>query len=465
MPIEDIEWAVEDLRTRADGYRLYTNYYDGDHPLDFVPADYRKEFAGMLRRLRLNICPAVVDALRDRLKLTGFTSDKVKKTERPDGVTISADPTAETISEIWRRNRLDQRQSQLSKEVIKSGDGYVIVWPDSEGEVTLYPQRAELCTVQYSDDMPGQILKAAKIWVDIEERTRATLYYPDHIERYRSKNKLRSGTTVKASSFEPFGDERNPAEIDNKWDQVPVIHFANRADVGCFGVSELKEVLPLQDALNKAYRDKFVASDAQALRQRYVTGVEAPRDPKTGQIINLFTPGDLWQTAEKDAKFGDLPAADLKPFVDVKESILIDVAIVSGTPLHYFFIGRGEPPSGEALKTAEARLTAKADERMTSFGNSWEEVFKLALRMASKDVDVDAVWAHTEPRDEVAFQTSVIERVQQLGLSKRQGLRELDYVDEEIDRIRTEKKGEQAMEPEPLQPQQLPRNTAPEMIQ
>lgn len=436
MPIEDITWALENLAERSEAYALYNKYYDGEHRLDYVPADYRQEFAALLRRLKMNLCPAVVDALNDRLKLTGFTSSKAQDVKDEKGRPKRVDPLGDKINGLWRGNWMDQRQREVSLEALKTGDAFCIVWPNPSGKVTIYPQTADTMAVYYNEDEPGRLDRAAKVWTQKDKRVRVTLYYPDAIERYISKAKGRSG--MKARDFVKFTDESDPnGERMNRWGQVPVFHFGNNTSVGKLGKSELVDVIPLNDALNKMYRDTLVNGDLHALRQRYATGVEVMRD-EHGKPINPFVSGELWATANKDAKFGDLPASDLKPFVDVKQSFILDVAIVTGTPLHYFYIGGGTPPSGEALKTAEGRLTSRADSRMTAFGNVWEEVWKLALKMggtADEDLELDAVWANTVPRDDAAHQTSVIERKNELKISRRQALREVDYTDEEIDRM------------------------------
>lgn len=92
----------------------------------------------------------------------------------------------------------------------------------------------------------------------------------------------------------------------------------------------------------------------------------------------------------------------------------------------------GTPPSGESLKTLEFRLTSKVADRQTSFGQTWESIFKFCLRVENKDAEVDAVWRDMTPRDEATQQTMVIERVDKLNIPVPQALKELGYTDEEI---------------------------------
>ena len=57
---------------------------------------------------------------------------------------------------------------------------------------------------------------------------------------------------------------------------VPVVPFPNLGE-GSFGMSELRDVVPLQDALNKTLLDMLVGSESQALPQRYALGLEIER--------------------------------------------------------------------------------------------------------------------------------------------------------------------------------------------
>ncbi len=441
MPQSDIKWAIDSLIERVGDYRLATQYYDGIHRLDYVPSDFRAQFAAMLRQLRMNLCPAIVGALRDRLKLTGFTSDQAHEVVNERGRKVKVDPTSDRLNYLWRRNRMDLRQAEVSNEAIKSGDGYVIVWENLIGEPIIYPQPPDTVTVEYSDDEPGLVIRAAKILM-VDERLRVTLYYPDRIERYISIAKPQG--ELKAENFIPFTGDNQPAEIVNKFNQVPVFHFGNDAAVGSFGRSELESVIPIQDALNKMYRDTIVTADLHALPQRGATGLEMPTDPLAGRKINPFVSGDFWATASKEASFFQLGAADLVPFIAVKQSFVADMAAVTGTPPTYIGMGGDTTLSGEALKTLEGRLTSRVEMRQTAFGQVWEQVFQFAMRMMGDEVILDAVWANTTPRDASVTINNLVTLVEKLGVTRTQALRELNYSDEEIDRMLEEKELENA---------------------
>lgn len=438
---QDIKWALDSLASRAADYQLARDYYDGKHRLDFVPSELRHEFASLLRRARLNMCPAVVTSVRDRLKLTGLThSGEVKKDA--EGKTVS-DPAGEALAAVWRRNRMEQRAGEVHLEALTAGDAYLFVWPSTRtGKVTLYPNLAHMVTVKYDDEEPDLISLAARLWSEDDGRAALNLYYPDRIEKYVTRDPLSKEAQLGAKIFE----EAEESPVFNPYGKVPVFHFGNGAGCAGFGSSELKEAVPVQDALNKTMRDMLIGGEEQAFKQRYATGVELPTDPETGQKINPFVANEFWAVKAADAKFGELEAANLEQLQKVKDGYKMDMAMVTGTPPHHFFAGGGTPPSGESLKTLEFRLTAKVEDRQVSFGNVWEEAFKFALSIegVAEGVELDALWRDATPRNEESQQGMVVERVEKLGVSRRQGLKELNYTDAEIARIDSERAAEVA---------------------
>lgn len=416
----DLKWALALFQQRAEEYKLSTDYFEGKHRLDFVPNDFRRDFAALLRRARLNLCPAVVTSVRDRLKLSSLTGE-----ENNTKVT-------DAISAIWRRNRMEQRAGEVHTESLTTGDAYLVVWPSMEsGLVTLYPNKARMIVVQYDDEEPDLIIKAAKWWVTDEKTVALCLYYPDSIEEYYSNSKAGQGVNLTANSFVLEDVKLNP------YGRVPVFHFGNGANVGGYGVSELREAIPIQDMLNKTVRDMLLGGEEMALPQRWATGIEVPMND--GVPVNNFVPGDFWAARSESAAFGQLDAANLDQLLKVKDGYKMDMAMVTGIPPHMFFAQGGESPSGEALKTLEFRLSSKVEDRQVSFGNEWESVFKFALQIQGmQETELDAVWTDTTPRNEQEYQSLVIERTEKLGVPKRQGLRELEYTEEEIERMQKE---------------------------
>ena len=424
--MDDLKWAFESLQGRQSAYDKYRNYYYGEHQLAFATDKFREAFGALLKAFADNLCPVIVDTVADRLEVTGFAS--------VSEAAAQSDPVAEAAAEIWRQNRMDKKAGDAHTEALRAGDAYLIVWPDESGIPRMYVNEGHLCAVAYDPENLEVITKAAKMWYDSDgEVWRLTLYYPDRIEKYGFPSS-NSAFPSSANQFQQYQVAGEPWPLPNQWGTVPVFHFANNGKSGSMGRSELADAIPVQDALNKTVCDLLVAQEFIALPQRWATGVEPDIDPLTGQIKPLFIPGAnrIWHVSAPDAEFGQFPAADLTQYVAIKESFREDMAIATRTPLHYFKAAQTEFPSGEALKTADQPLASKLKRRKAVWGNVWEDVMSLALRMAGFAPDgLSCVWAQTEPRNEEA-ELKALETKKRLGVSQKQVLREAGYTDEQI---------------------------------
>lgn len=427
---QDITVALEQMKARASGYQLYARYYAGDHALSFATEKMRNAFGALFRAFSLNYCAKVVRATKNRLILTGFSVE--------DGGDDATDAWG-----IWKANRMDQQAGYVHQAALLYGDGYVIVWPGADGQPVLYPNDGDVMTVAYDSENPGVILWAAKRWVaDLKsKKVRLNMYYPDRIEKYISRSSIDTASD-RAESYDVFEAPGEPWPLSNPYGAVPVFHFANDAPVGKFGRSELVDVIPIQNALNKEVMDLLVNSEFSALPQRVMTGIEADVDPDTGKPKAPFfaTPGGVWTIGDPDAKGFEFTAGNVDQFLKPKESLLRDIAAVSDTPMHFLIPPSGEWPSGESLKTAESEFLAKVLDRQIAFGNRWEDVLAFALRVASIDSDarLSALWKDPAPHSE-ADQANVAVLKSQVGVSNQQLQRELGYSEEEIEHMAAEK--------------------------
>ncbi len=128
---QEIEQAIHELRANAARYAKPERYYRGDHDLAFATEKFQNAFGSMFREFALNLCPAVCDAVRDKLKITGFGIESAE-TGPPQGQAAFSSLHA-AAGRIWGENRMSVRSGDVHKEALKNGDAYVIVWPDGSG--------------------------------------------------------------------------------------------------------------------------------------------------------------------------------------------------------------------------------------------------------------------------------------------------------------------------------------------
>ncbi len=141
--IEDIPWALGSFRSRQN-YKLYRDYYDGNHRLLFATEKFRNAFGDMFQNFSDNLCAPVVDSVSDRLQVRGFDAqDQPELTER--------------IDDLWTLNRMDRRSGEVHSTALKEADSYVIVWPATDGNVRIWPQNPENITVHYDEEQSDLI--------------------------------------------------------------------------------------------------------------------------------------------------------------------------------------------------------------------------------------------------------------------------------------------------------------------
>jgi len=233
------------------------------------------------------------------------------------------------------------------------------------------------------------------------------------------------------------------AEVPNPYNVVPLFHFPNGA-YKCYGVSSLKDIIPLQDGLNKSVMDMMISMEFASFRQRWVIGLEleideqtgTPKDPGARQygVDRLLTFPDI------DTKVGEFDTTDLQQFLRVQDKFWISCSRVSGTPLHYFFITTGDFPSGEAMKAAEARFVKRITDRQVGFGAIWEEVLGFCLQIQNTSTDglkINVLWKDATSRSDNEIADTAVKK-KAVGVSRTQLLTEMNYTPEQISRMLTE---------------------------
>lgn len=458
----NLEQAIERLRVQAGRYRRARRYYAGLHDLSFATEKFANMFGELFREFALNLCPAVVDSTRDKLKIKGFGIEELGTADRG---ARNFEEVQRAAGRIWRSNKMALRAGEVHKEALRCGDAYVVVWFGADGEVQIVPNSADTMTVHYDDETPGRIAWAAKHWRTSDKRTRLNLYFPDRIEKYVSKDKG-EGVLPDAKGFVPVAGPRSKVQdrgqrrgssvgesgddggagavsvpqtapvVENPFGVVPVFHFANNADLGEFGRSELEAAMPVQDGLNKSVLDMLVAMEVSAFRQRWVAGIEIKINEATGEEIAPFRSGvdKLWAATSPETRFGDFAATDLEQFLKVKDGFRIDIASVTGTPLYYLMPHTRAVPSGESLRKAETRFIAKVRDRQAQFGSTWADAMSFALKIAGHpNVSLVTQWEDPAPISE----RETLENLRlkkELGLSPEQALKEAGYGDVDVER-------------------------------
>ena len=219
-----------------------------------------------------------------------------------------------------------------------------------------------------------------------------------------------------------------------------------------YGCSEIDDLKPLVDGLNKSLADMMVTSEYVGRPRRWATGIELTEEPvldeygdEIGELVevNPIPEGARAMISENDAaKFGQLAAADLAGYEASVRVLLGQIMAVSTLPAHFVGVLTDTPASADALRASEASLTARAEARQATFGRSWEQVARLMIAVRDgRDLnvidDVRVLWADAATRS-VAQEADAVVKLYQAGLLPTSfALSKLGYSDDEITEIRS----------------------------
>jgi hypothetical protein len=346
------------LTDRARLLAVCDNYYRGVQPISFVPPEVLASAAGRLQTLVVNWPRVIVDSLEQRLDVEGFR--------------VGGSPTAdEQLWSTWQTNELDEVSQLVHIDAFVCGCSYVSVGAFDDGSPRVEAETPHEMIVRYE---PGtrRIEAALKQWED-SSGTHARLYLPDSVEFYESRPNM-------------------PVElvdvVPHKLGEVPIVPFVNRPRTGNrHGESELSDVIPLADAVNKLATDMMVTSEFHAMPRRWATGIQLPTSSDPAQRERLqeevkrywdrATAGKTW-LAGQGVEFGQFSSADLSNFTNAISMLTGQIAAIAGMPPHYLGVNSDNPASADAIRSAEASLVMRAKRKQRVLGGSWEKVMRLA---------------------------------------------------------------------------------------
>lgn len=457
---------VERQAAAAERILALRDYYAGEHPV--LLTERQKEYLGGLVSgdqfpFAHNVLRSVVDTLSERLSVEGFAVN---------GATLTSDgdaPDAQFSAALWKwwkGNRCDLKEQNIYQHALVDGAAFVMVDYDAaSGRPRIVNHRADNGTtgilVHRDSDNPDAILFATRYFYAYDPLRpgttgvqRKTVYLPGEIRKYR----IGGAVTVPGSMWQPVQDEgdvswplpwvdRTGAPLG-----VPVVEFTNP------GGSELAQLAGLQNALNKAWLDLMAAADQAGfplLAVEHAAGTvlagSGGDDDLEGEDELRIAPGRLLELSGATLK--RIEAANLTHMLDTIWAIVSAIAGISRTPQYYLRPVGGDVPSGEALKQLESGLVARAVKRQRIFGQAWEDVLQLAMKVAETfgpfsappEASIEVQWADAETRNELA-QAQIAEAHKRLGVPDAQNWLTLGFTPEEVAAFQQAQQQQQAQQ-------------------
>lgn len=372
-------------------------YYAGTQPLAFLAPEVRAAVGDRLRPLVVNWPRVVVGALEERLEVVGFRLG-------------TAGAAEDELWSLWQQSDLDEVAQQGHEAALVHGRAYLMVWAAPDGSPRITVESARQVYVEHAAGS-RQRVAAVKRWHE-DGRGHAVVFTPGEVTR------LRTTTALPVDAFGPAYPQVSttldlPASgwavvdvLPNPLGVVPVVPLVNAAGLmQPDGRSELADVLPLADAINKLATDLMVSAEHYASPRRWATGVELPTD-EHGEVVEdealSAVAGRVWMFEDAAAKVGQFPVADLSAFTAAVGMFTRQLAALASLPPHYTDAGgTANPTSADAIRSAEASLVQKARRRQRAYGGAWEEALRLAVLVRDGRPDprlarLETVWRNPE---------------------------------------------------------------------
>lgn len=391
------------LRDQKQTHERFAAYYRGEHPLPWLPEQVRDVAQRILDMARSNYMGLVVDATAERLEVLGFRI----------GDSTDADTEA---WRIWQANDLDSWSGIGFTEALTGGVSHLLVGPNPADEDTplITVESPTQCVVEYQPGAGSTRAAGLKMWSDdITGRTMATLYLPDMIYKWQRGRGLAAGWQPRV----PDGEEW---PLPNPLGVVPLIELRNNPGLLVGGRSELTDVIPIQDRINKTLADRLVTQDFGAFPQKWASNWELSDDEiddnGNAKPVQVNIGRDRLLRAQTEVKFGQFDAAPLDPYSAAKSEDVKDIASRTRVPTQYL-LGDMVNVSADALQAAESGLVSKVLQRRRPYETALEEAVVLALRLAGKALQqaIHTIWRDPQYRS-IAQLTDAVVKQYQAGL-------------------------------------------------
>lgn len=439
------DWQTE-MEMQGQLVALYRAYYDGEHRLTLTSA--QKSMMNIkdevLDRYNDNYCEMVVDAMADRLNV-----DRIRAEDEAEQA---------WIDEVLKANRFDGLQIDIHTAALRDGETYVMSeYSDELGRVKLAHELAwdgETGIIVVYDAAGEVMLAAAKVFY-VGDMTRVNLYYPNRLERY---------TATDGGEMTPMNEAEDITRA-GRMPGVPLVRFARKKQP----VSELNNAIPLQDSLNRTLISMVMTSELTAFSILFSRGWEAPNGITPGMVMTAMiknpetgAPMIPQDKDEATALATMLNAFDLKriesgdvaQIIQQAEWLINQIGTVTSTPVPGMM--GGDSASGEALKQRDVRLVGKCQSAQVSYGNSYEDMIRMAATMqdlyatqkAPALESINTVWRSAQVRNDTDILAAAVQ-LQKWGYD-RAALRLLSqtsmggWTEEEIDEMIRDKQADSA---------------------
>lgn len=342
--------------------------WEPDSLRDKIPNFATSEHKGLAKISETPMLSLVVTTVAQQLVAEAFRSSQGVSTER--------------VTEPWLRNRMVSRQRAIYRAALAYGYSYATAMPGDSGSVLRGRSPRDMYAV-YGDVVEDE--------------------YPMYYMLVKGDLKY----IVDEEAVYTLGEEKSPRGgtsltfIESQIHGVgvaPGIRYSNQIDLEGRTPGEVEPYTQVAERINKTTYDRMLIQHFNSWKVRTATGLDMPSDPEDRERVKLLLrQGDIL-TGEEGVTFGTLDETSPDGLINATDQDMKILAVVSQTPVHALtgdLINLG----AEAIAEARAMADLKVNERKVGFGDSNEQLLRLASHIEGREQDAADFTLRTEWAD------------------------------------------------------------------
>lgn len=341
--------------------------WEPDALRDKIPNYATSEHRNLAKISETPFLSLVVTTVAQQLVAEAFRSARSVDTER--------------ISEPWLRNRMHSRQRAVYRAALSYGYAYVTAMPGDTGAVLRGRSPRDLYAV-YGDVVEDE--------------------YPLYYLLAKGNHKY----VVDEEAVYILGDDNGRVEyIEERRHNAgvaPAVRYSNQIDLEGRTPGEVEPYVQVAARIDKTTYDRMVNQHFNSWKVRTATGLDMPTDPADRERVKLLLrQGDIL-TGEEGVQFGTLDETSSDSLIKATDEDVKLLAVVTQTPVHAL-TGDLVNLSADAIAESRAMADLKVNERKVGFGDSNEQLLRLAAHIEGRaedaaDFSLRTDWADLQSR-------------------------------------------------------------------
>jgi hypothetical protein len=390
---QEIRQLLQDMWTLHQLERVVLDqiydYLSGVRGIPTTPEGAAPEIESLAKLSIKNVLPLIRDSFTQNLSVVGYRT------------ALAADNGP--AWDIWQRNRMDARQAEVYRPAVSYGAAYVTIMLEPDrGSVWRIRSPRQLFAVYEEPALDLWPQYALEMWIDqtdAKAKWRARFYDDEYVYPLTLSGittlpiDVYAMSVERAASIREFGTPiRHGAAV------CPVVRFVNARDADDLIVGEIAPLIHDQQSINSVNFDRLIVSRFGAFPQKVITGWS----PTNLDDALDASARRVWAFDDPEVKAQSFPPASLDQYNGVLEEMTEAVALKAQISPSQI-TGKMVNVSAEALAAAEANQQRKLEQKRESFGESWEQCFRLASALegdmdSAEDTSSEVQWRDTEAR-------------------------------------------------------------------